>query len=30
MMTALLLYAYCNGVYLSRRIAKAARGGSTS
>jgi len=25
MMTALLLYAYCNGVYASRRIAKAAR-----
>ncbi len=25
MMTALLLYAYCNGVYSSRRIAKAAR-----
>jgi transposase len=25
MMTALLLYAYCNGVYPSRRIAKAAR-----
>ena len=25
MMTGLLLYAYCNGVYLSRRIAKAAR-----
>ena len=24
MMTALLLYAYCNGVYSSRRIAKAA------
>ena len=24
-MTALLLYAYCNGVYSSRRIAKAAR-----
>ena len=23
MMTALLLYAYCNGVYSSRRIAKA-------
>ena len=25
MMTALLLYGYCNGVYSSRRIAKAAR-----
>ena len=25
MMTGLLLYAYCNGVYSSRRIAKAAR-----
>ena len=25
MMTALLLYAYCNGVYSSRRIAKASR-----
>jgi transposase len=25
MMTALLLYAYCTGVYSSRRIAKAAR-----
>ena len=25
MMTALLLYAYCNGVYSSRRIGKAAR-----
>ena len=25
MMTALLLYGYCNGVYASRRIAKAAR-----
>ena len=25
MMTALLLYAYCNGVHSSRRIAKAAR-----
>ena len=25
MMTALLLYAYCSGVYSSRRIAKAAR-----
>jgi transposase len=25
MMTALLLYAYCNGVYSSRRIAKATR-----
>ena len=25
MVTALLLYAYCNGVYSSRRIAKAAR-----
>jgi transposase len=25
MMTALLLYAYCDGVYSSRRIAKAAR-----
>jgi transposase len=25
MMTALLLYAYCNGVYASRRIAKASR-----
>jgi transposase len=25
MMTALLLYAYCNGVYSSRRIARAAR-----
>jgi transposase len=25
MMTALLLYAYCNGLYSSRRIAKAAR-----
>src|SRR5246127_5826245 len=25
MMTGLLLYAYCNGVYASRRIAKAAR-----
>ncbi|MBV8104145.1 MAG: transposase [Hyphomicrobiales bacterium] len=24
-MTALLLYAYCNGLYSSRRIAKAAR-----
>ena len=24
MMTALLLYAYCQGVYSSRRIAKAA------
>ena len=30
MMTALLLYAYCNGVYSSRRIAKAARERSTS
>ena len=29
MMTALLLYAYCNGVYSSRRIAKRASG-STS
>jgi len=25
MMTALLLYGYCNGVYSSRRLAKAAR-----
>ena len=25
MMAALLLYAYCNGVYPSRRIAKTAR-----
>ena len=25
MMTALLLYGYCNGVYSSRRIAKACR-----
>jgi Transposase domain (DUF772) len=25
MMTALLLYAYCNGVYSSRRIVKASR-----
>jgi len=25
MMTAVLLYAYCNGVYSSRRIAKASR-----
>jgi transposase len=25
MMTALLLYRYCTGVYSSRRIAKAAR-----
>src|SRR5271157_3177322 len=25
MMTALLLYGYCNGVYPSRRIAKACR-----
>jgi transposase len=25
MMTALLLYGYCNGVYASRRIAKASR-----
>jgi len=25
MMTALLLYAYCSGVYSSRRIAKASR-----
>ena len=25
MMTALLLYAYCNGIYSSRRIAKASR-----
>ena len=25
MMTALLLYAYCNGAYSSRRIAKASR-----
>jgi transposase len=25
MMTALLPYAYCNGVYSSRRIGKAAR-----
>src|SRR6202046_4038850 len=25
MMTALLLYGYCNGVYSSRRIAKASR-----
>ena len=25
MMTALLLYGYCNGIYLSRRIAKACR-----
>ena len=25
MMTGLLLYGYCNGVYSSRRIAKAAR-----
>jgi transposase len=25
MMTPLLLYAYCNGVYSSRRIAKASR-----
>ena len=25
MMTALLLYAYCNGVYSSRRMAKASR-----
>ena len=25
MMTALLLYGYCNGLYSSRRIAKAAR-----
>src|SRR5947208_3311932 len=25
MMPGLLLYAYCNGVYSSRRIAKAAR-----
>ena len=25
MMTALLLYGYCNGVYSSRRIAKATR-----
>jgi transposase len=25
MMTALLLYSYCTGVYSSRRIAKAAR-----
>ena len=27
MMTALLLYAYCQGIYASRRIAKAARSG---
>ena len=27
MMTGLLLYGYCNGVYSSRRIAKAARAG---
>ena len=26
MMTALLLYAYCRGIYSSRRIAKACRG----
>jgi transposase len=25
MMTALLLYAYCSGIYSSRRIAKACR-----
>jgi transposase len=25
MMTAVLLYAYCSGVYSSRRIARAAR-----
>ncbi len=25
MMTALLLYAYCRGVYSSRRIAQACR-----
>ena len=25
MMTALLLYGYCHGVYSSRRIAKATR-----
>ena len=25
MMTALLLYAYCCGIYASRRIAKATR-----
>jgi transposase len=25
MMMALLLYAYCSGVYSSRRIAKASR-----
>ena len=29
MMTALLLYGYCNGVYSSRRIAKACRNAST-
>ena len=25
MMTALLLYSYCNGIYSSRRIAKVSR-----
>ena len=30
MMTALLLYGYCQGVYSSRRLAQAARSGWTS
>jgi hypothetical protein len=30
MMTALLLYSYCCGIYSSRRIAKACREASIS
>ena len=30
MMTALLLYGYCNGVYSSRRIARLVANASTS